>query len=335
MTEILALDIGYGYTKALTQRGQVIIPSLVGPAENIRFESDIIPENGHGIALDVDGRGYFVGEQAEVQSASTSQTLDVTRTGSAEQKALFYAVVSDLMPTTTGEIAVVTGLPVGDYDERNRKALQTMLLGSHKVHRRGKRVRAFEVTGCYIVPQAMGSLFALILDRRGKLIDSDLAAGRVGVVDVGTLTTNYVLVDRLRYVEVGSDSITSGMGELLQKVAKDLKREYGLDWSLQLRKVDLAVQRREVEVYGDRQNIVGIVTPHLDALADTLLSKARTLWGGGVELKAVVLTGGGSLELAPYFRKAFPHIRTVPGDPQFANVVGYLRAGLRRFGVAG
>jgi plasmid segregation protein ParM len=333
MTEILALDIGYGYTKALTPRGHpVVIPSLVGPAELIRYESDIITENGHGIALEVDGRSLFVGDYAELQSASVAQTLDVTRTGSLEQKALFYAVASALIPTNAQEVAVVTGLPVGDYDDRNKETLRRMLTGRHEVRRQGKRPRTFTVTGTYIIPQAMGSLFALILDRRGKLVDSDLAAGRVGIVDIGTLTTNYVLVDRLRYVEVGSDSITSGMGELLQKVAKDLKREYGLDWAMQLRKVDLAVQRREVEVYGDRINISGLVAPHLEALADTLLSKARTLWGSGVELKAIVLTGGGSLEMAPFFRRVFPHVRTVPGDPQMANVVGYLRAGLRRFG---
>jgi len=30
-------------------------------------------------------------------------------------------------------------------------------------------------------------------------------------------------------------------------------------------------------------------------------------------------------------RQAYPHTRTVGRDPQFANVTGYLRAGLRRF----
>ncbi len=179
---------------------------------------------------------------------------------------------------------------------------------------------------------ALGSLFALVLDRRGQLVDGDLAGGRVGIVDVGTLTTNFILVDRLRYVEVGSDSITSGTAEMLQKVAKDLKREYGLDWGLQLGKVDQAVRERAVAVYGDRVNIAGLVGPHLEALADTVVSKARSLWGSGVELKAVVATGGGSLELAPFLRRAYPHTRTVGGDPQFANAAGYLRAGLRRFG---
>ena len=119
--------------------------------------------------------------------------------------------------------------------------------------------------------------------------------------------------------------------ERCTQVAKDLKRLHSLDWGLQLGKVDQAVRTRAVEVYGDRVNIAGIVDPHLEALADTIVSKARSLWGPGADLKAVVLTGGGSLELAPYVRRAYPHTRTVGGDPQFANVTGYLRAGLRRF----
>lgn len=333
MTEILALDIGYGYTKGLTAQGRVIIPSLVGPAEAIRFESDIVATGGRGIAVEVDGRTYFVGELAEYQSASRSQTLDVTRTGSAEQKALFYAVASELVKTTTGEVIIVTGLPVADFDDRNKRALRGMLRGRHEVKRQGRhRKRHFEVVDVYAVPQAMGSLFALILDRQGRLVDGDLADGRVGIVDVGMATTNYILVDRLRYVEVGSDSITSGMAEVLAKVAKDLKREYGFDWSLQLSKVDQVVRKRTVDPFGDPVNITGIVSPHLEALADTLLSKARTLWGTGVDLKAIVLTGGGSLETARYFRKAYPHVRTLGDNSQFANVVGYLRAGLRRFG---
>lgn len=328
---VLGLDIGYGYTKGLTNQARALIPSMVGPTEAIRFESDVIAENGAGIALQVNGRGFFVGEQAELQSASASQTLDVTRTGSIEQKALFYAVASELVRTTDQAVAVVTGLPVLDFDDRHKADLRAMLKGEHTVKRQGKHKRQFTVAGVYIIPQAMGSLFALVLDRRGKLVDGDLAGGRVGIIDAGTLTTNYILVDRLRYVETGSSSITTGMAEMLQRIAKDLKREHDLDWVLQLSKVDRAVRDRAVEVRGVRTNIAGIVNPYLEALADTIVSQARTLWGAAADLKAVVLTGGGSLELAPYIRQAYPHTRTVGDDPQFANVTGYLRAGLRRF----
>ena len=195
--KVLGIDIGYGYTKGLTNRGRVLIPSMVGPTEAIRFESDILTANGKGIALEADGRAFFVGEQAELQSASASQTLDVTRTGSVEQKALFYAVASELVRTTDEAIAVVTGLPVLDFDDRHKADLRAMLKDKHVVKRQGKHQRRFVVEKVFIVPQAMGSLFALVLDRHGKLVDGDLAGGRVGIVDVGTLTTNYILVDRL------------------------------------------------------------------------------------------------------------------------------------------
>lgn len=326
---IMAIDIGYGYTKALSLGGQPFITaSQVGAEETIRYHSDIVSDN-HAITVQVGKRWYFVGEYAELQSASASQTLDVTRTGSTEQKALFYAAASELQ--LDPKIAVITGLPVADFDARNRGALRHMLTGRHTVRRKRGAIRQFEVLGVYVIPQAMGSLFALILDKQGQLVDGDLAEGRVGIIDVGTLTTNFILVDRLRYVETGSDSITTGMAEALTKVAKDLKREHGLDWSLKLRRVDQAVRERTVEVYGDPVNISAVVDRHLEAIADTVVSKARSLWGSGVDLKAVVLTGGGSVEFAPYIRRAYPHLRRAGGDPQFANVTGFLRSGIRRF----
>ncbi len=334
MATILAADIGYGFTKAMVRgKKPLVILSVVGPAERIRFDEEIVAGDSTGISVKVDGRWYFVGERAERQSASVSQTLSAARTGGTEQKALFYAVAGELVKTTEDEVIVITGLPVADYDERSRTTLSRMLKGEHTVEQRGKWTREFEVTETYILPQAIGSLYALVLDRHGRLVDGDLARGRVGLIDVGMYTTNYVLVDRLRYVEVGSESVTTGMAEMLQKVGKDLKREYGLDWSLYRGRVDQAVRERSVDIYGEQEDITDIVEPHLQALADTIVSKARSLsgWGAGVELRAVVLTGGGSGELAPYIRQAYPHAGLVNGDAQLANTAGYLRVGLRRF----
>lgn len=226
MFEILALDIGYGYTKgAIFGKRAVVIPSLVGAYERIDFESTIIRKKGSGIAIEIDGRTLFVGDYASLQSGSVAQTLDVTRTGSVEQLALFYALASELIKTNTTEVKIVTGLPVADFDKRNRAALTKMLKGDHVIRRKDKMSREFRVTDVYIVPQAMGALFSLVLDKHGKLVNGGLAGGRVGIVDVGMLTTNFVLSDRLRYVAIGCDSIENGMSEVLTRVAKDLKRE--------------------------------------------------------------------------------------------------------------
>ena len=331
MVEILAADNGFGWTKGLTRRGRVLLPSLVGAAETIRFDSGIT-QNGHGITLEVEGQPLFVGEQAEVQSASVRQTLDGTRTGSREQKALFYGLCSELVRARDKEIAVVTGLPVGDFNQATKTRLRQMLLGDHRIRREGKHDRHFVVTGVYVVPQAMGSLYYLVLDRQGRLVDGDLADSQVGIIDIGTLTTNYILCDRLRYVETGSDSIKTGIAEALRKIAKDLRDAYGLDWTQRLNKVDQAMRAGRVEIQGRPIDITEQVQPHIDAIADTIISHTRTLWGAGIELKAVVVSGGGSQKLAPYIAREYPHMRTVGKDPQFANVSGYLRIGLRRFG---
>jgi len=333
MTEPLALDMGHGFTKGKTADKVTVIPSVVGPAEQVRFDSGLARDGG--ICVTVDGRAYFVGELALQQSASVSQTLSPTRTGSNEQLALFYAVASELIGPSTDQIAIVTGLPLGDYNPANKALLRDMLKGSHTVQRRGRQARAFTVGSVHVVPQGMGSLYNLVLDRNGRIRDTDLAGGAVGIVDVGTLTTNFVLVNQLRFIERGSDSIPTGTGELLQKVAKDLKLQYGLDWTGQLARVDQAVRAGTVELYGQPVSIEDLVKPHLAELSDTILSKARSLpgWGSGAELRAVVVSGGGGVMLEPYIRKAYSHAR-MGDNPQLDNVTGYLLAGLRKFGSA-
>jgi hypothetical protein len=99
-------------------------------------------------------------------------------------------------------------------------------------------------------------------------------------------------------VEVDSDSITTGTAEALRKVAKALRDTYDLDWVLQLSKVDRAVREGRIEVQGRPVEINGMVKPNFDAIAETIVAHARTLWGAGVELKAIVVTGGGSHQLA-------------------------------------
>lgn len=339
MTEertVLAIDIGYGWTKALRQGGKFILRSVVGPAEEIRFEGNPISDNSRGVTVKVDGNWLFVGKRAERQSASVAQTLHSSRTGTVEQKALFYAAAGNLIKTTEEQVVVITGLPVADYDDRNKDMLRQMLIGEHTIEQDGKWERHFQVSDIYALPQAMGTLYSLVLDRNGQARSKSggkIASGRVGVIDVGTYTTNFVLADHLRYVEVGSDSITTGTAEMFQRIAKVLKRKHGLDWTLHLGRVDQAVRDKAIEVYGEKISIADVVDEHLADLAATIVAKARSLkgWGSGQDLRAIVLTGGGSYGLAHYLHEVYPHVQVVD-DPQFANVTGYLRAGLRRFG---
>jgi len=331
---VLAIDIGYGFTKAMVPgEPPWTCLSTVGPAVDVRYEADIAAD-GQPTTVKVDGRWTFVGERALRQSPNARHTLAVTKLGGVEQKAQFYAAAGELLKTTAEKVVVITGLPVADYSSKNRERLKAMLLGHHTIERPRKWTRTFEVTDVHVLPQGIGALYALALDRHGRVsrTNPELFQGVVGVVDIGWLTTNLILAEDLRFVEQSSNSITAGIAQVLRGVGKDLKRAYDLDWTLQLGRLDRAVRERAVEVYGERTDISHIVDPHLRDVAEAITAAAQSLpgWGGGAGLRAVVLTGGGSRLLGDYVNQAYPHARRSGERPELDNVTGYLRVGLRR-----
>jgi PRTRC genetic system protein D len=334
MGTILALDIGRGWTKALTSTGgRALFSSTISVAEPERYDSGLGGDDL--IEVEVDGVSYWVGRAAELYGTMLLQTLDPVRNGSLEEKVLFYAAASRALKTNESEAAIVTGLPLTHYNKDSRARLRAMLVGAHDVKAKGKPRRKFTVGKVMPIPQGVGALYALALDRNGNVSDPTLADARVGLIDVGRYTVNFALFDSLQYVEASSDTTSQGMHEVLTRVAKDLLERFGLDWTNRLSEVDRAVRARSVAVKGVAYDISDIVDAHVGPLADSIVSHARglSLWrAGGAELRSVVVAGGGSGELLPYVVEAFSHARAAEGDPQLANVTGYLRVGLLRFG---
>lgn len=72
MNKIVALDIGYGFTKAVCGNKKTIFPSVVGYAEQIRYKAKLLNGTGLNGAGDIhlhtpEGE-RFVGELALRQS---------------------------------------------------------------------------------------------------------------------------------------------------------------------------------------------------------------------------------------------------------------------------
>ena len=70
MNSVIGLDIGYGYTKAVSNTGIATLPSVIGPAVTIKYHGDLAG-NGRGLTLETDGKAWFVGQQARLQSPFT------------------------------------------------------------------------------------------------------------------------------------------------------------------------------------------------------------------------------------------------------------------------
>jgi plasmid segregation protein ParM len=331
---IVGVDIGYGYTKAASGAHQVVFPSVVGKAERVRYESDLARagENRHDsqIAVITEQGDRFVGELALLQSRVRWTLLDRSRVQDPSARLLFLSALSELVGATSEKAAfrVVTGLPTQWYTDREKVVEQ--LSGKHVLRRVNGRqiVQHFAVEDVLVVPQPFGSLFSTILDPDGKIVDESLARARLGIIDVGTFTTDYVLVDTLRYIEKGSGSIPTAMSRAYQLIGRSILDTFGLD--LRMHEVDQVVRRGHVTIFGEERDIEWLANPVLDAVAEEVLARAGTLWGDGRDLKAVLVTGGGAMVLGERICHRYPHARVLD-DASLANVRGFERYGRRKW----
>lgn len=329
---IVGLDLGYGQVKAIAENGQrVCFPSLVAPAESIRFQADLgAPVQPNGLTLydTVDG-DLFVGELAALQGrpGTVRNPKDRDRVSDPIVTHLTDAAFAKLLPGETYVRAkVMTGLPVDYFRDADR--LVKNLRGQHHVQTdSGKLV--VDVDEVYVVPQPFGALMSLLLDERGKqMADVDhLGQGRVGVLDIGTFTTDLILVNKLRYIEVESESIEVGVSTALEMLRKVLLDEYRT--TCEYHQLEDGIRCGWLVISGERVHLNGLAGDHLSAIVQSIDAHARTLWNIGT-LSAIVLAGGGALALEywlePYFKQA---IRAP--DAAMANVTGFLRYGLRKW----
>lgn len=330
--EYFGVDIGYGYTKAAGAAGETAFPSVVGRAENIRYQNDLAPgQRTEGrLTIGVNGVDYFVGDLALQQSRIQLTLLDRSRTNTDQLRVLFLATLAQLIPPAprserVEDVVVVTGLPVEYYDDRDLLAQQ--LVGAHGFCAGGYGYN-LTVHDLQVVPQPFGSIFDRILDGDGWIVNDELARARIGVIDIGTYTTDYVLVNELMYIERGSGSLNVALSTACDLLVREVAGRFGLE--LDLHQADQCLRRRTAKVFGEVQDIGFLVDSVLEGVAEELINKARTLWGEGRDLDAVLITGGGGQLLGHYFQ-VFPHARVV-SEPAMANVRGFLkyaRRGLR------
>ena len=75
--EIVGIDVGFGYTKAYNGKNSVIFKSLMGDATDIQFRSPLGDDSStSSLHITLDGKSYYLGSYAELQSNIREFTLD-------------------------------------------------------------------------------------------------------------------------------------------------------------------------------------------------------------------------------------------------------------------
>lgn len=329
--ETLGIDVGFGFTKAYNGKNSVIFKSLIGDATEIQFHAPLENEDSSSnLHITLNEKSYFLGNYAETQSTITEFTLNQEKLIERFVKILAVAAAG-ICTDSPGPINVVTGLPVG-YLKRDSRRLQEMIQGIHEItyhHVTGKdEVRRIHIAQIQVIPQPIGSIFNLIFDAQGNIQDKNLALQKLGVVDIGYKTTDFSIFDHLHYIERGSSTMETGISKCFSIFANKLRQESNVN--IELYRIFKFIESGMVKIKGKEYNMTHLKKRVYTHAAAAIASDLNRLWENDWDLDAILLSGGGSLELAEYLT---PQIEgnVIPiqrdTDARFNNVQGYYKFG--------
>lgn len=315
----LAVDVGYGYVKALSDGGRrTSFPSVCSPAP-----ADLAPgvfgALPHRVEVFRGGKAerYLVGEAA-LRSRAAAVTLAREKPPEVHDTLLLAAAY--LAGAGRGT-ALAVGLPLAYY-RAQRHSLAVRLSGlSAEVSVDGGLPREIDFTGgVRVVPQGAGVVLA----------EPRLADGMVGVVDVGHHTTDYLLVE----VRDGQPlplldycgSVEAGAHLVAAAVAREFSARTGapLDIAEAIQVTEWLRQGQPVTYDGRPLDLASAYQSACREVGRLVAQRVLAAWGGRARLaREILLAGGGALLLEGALRAELPQARLV-ADPLYANARGYL-----------
>ena len=88
----------------------------------------------------------------------------------------------------------------------------------------------------------------LLMDENGKIVNHELANQKVGVVDIGFRTTDFTILDHLRYIDRGSRTIDTGISKGFNVIANKLREKCGV--SVELYRLYRAAEMGSIKMRG-------------------------------------------------------------------------------------
>ena len=340
--QVLGIDIGFGFTKATDGNETFIFKSIYGDANEIQFWTDF----GDNSALDhihvtIDGKSYFVGDLAEQQSSVLNFTLDQERLITDFVKTLAVTVAGLFLQNGSNinrPINVVSGLPIG-YFKQNFERFNETLTGHHSItyhaHNGHAKTKEIYINKVRMLPQPLGTVLNLLMNENGQIVNEEMANQKIGVVDIGFRTTDFTILDHLRYIDRGSRTLDTGISKGFSVISNKLREKCGV--SVELYRLYKAAEMGSIKMRGQGITITKMRDQVFSQLAGTIAGDIDRLWADDWDIDTIILTGGGCRELASYLQPLI-HGNVLPldpaVDPRLNNVMGYIKYGKYIWGEA-
>lgn len=325
--QTVGLDIGFGFTKAVTATSEIMFPSVAAHARQIDWQSDeIIGKHPGDLLLDDDG-DFFIGDLANIHATPAEHIQLRGRTGNeAEVGNVFRlrmakAALGKLYPgKRNGEVVhirLATGLPVDHM--RQAGALKQALIGTHNVQTDSTHFVA-NITECMVMPQPYGTIYSRMLKTNGEL-DPCHTALQTGVVDIGRYTIDIALDDDGEYVETRSGSIEGGVHLALERIKKAVNRDFQ-EWPSD-KTAEEILKTSCINIDGESINYQDVVNEAIQPLLSATSTLLNSKWQAGRFINVIYVSGGGATLAYRTIKTAYKQAVLVE-SAQSANARGYL-----------
>lgn len=325
---LVALDIGNGFVKYLSSSAEGFFPSVYCLQEpGISFDGLASSDD---FVIEFEGGDTFaIGWSAPRLGNISVRTLDRSRILGPEYKVLFAAALA-ASAGKGGNIAPILSLPLAWYDRRNE--VKQHLAGEWTI-KHGGRWHNFIVLAenMRIIPEGFGTVCSLALDRNGKPYNNGLLTQRVGVIDIGTKTTDLSMFDGLQFVPARTAGHDVGLERVYNIMERLANRELGHSFTIEQLDTVLCGE----SLYHGPHDVTNQANEWkhqaLKQVSDAIAGHVNTLWQGGQDVRRLLITGGGAAHVYPYLCERYEHMEPVENGPM-ANVIGAYSYGLLKAG---
>lgn len=352
MMKLAGIDIGNDSVKLLVSGNSepIIIPSVVSPG----YERHVLQEEDSPLkALDVmvyspklrkKNQRYFVGQLAS-EDPDNSELEDFDNKATSDQAlivaltALAYAHLAGssymMQPgetTTTAEYIIGTGLPVRTF-ARYHQVFEERLTGEHEVtflstpKLRGRTVRVV-IRRAVVSVEGAAALFHMATNDNLQMRDEELYYGCIGVCEIGALTTDFPVVNRMSIDNQFSTGEQLGLASYLDAIIRDVEDEFGYRFPSRAKLIQ-RIRRGELVIsrVGEGQaDIRPIVDMYFGRAAQKIVDLIRKRWKKYPDIQCFYVLGGGAAALRPYILERAENMKLrFVENSDLMNVYGYLK----------
>lgn len=322
---LFSADLGNGYIKCKSSMADgVSYPAALSILSDMLSDFELgLHNHNSNFVIGFEGERYAIGE-----SVKTLGLTPVTIAHSSRIKTDYYRVLfaSALGSTIwqSGDVTTIVSLPPAHYWDKD--ALKQVIAGEYIVDLPGYGKTSYRVPAdrLAVIPEGVGAACLMALNPDGSDRPGEtLSQQTVGIVDIGTYTTDLIQLDRLHIVRSGCDSLPHAMHDVHERL-KGYCQSQGYD--LDHYRVDEVLQAGYFMRSGVRHSIMHYIDQWTGQLIPAISGLIRTTWNGGDDCDSILLCGGGAIYVYDRLAMEFPQLRLIEEVPaHMANCEGAFR----------